>query len=108
MQRMMSEVLQYYDKEVIRMMIAKYNYSPMDAIRKYIQSQTHMMLEDLQYSMWEFGCPAIFSIWESEAIENSFDDIDQLVIERKLQMERIGKEEHHGRIGENTKGEGKL
>lgn len=68
MRKMMSEVLQYYDKEVIQMIITKYNFPPMEAIRKFIQSQTHMMLEDLQYGMWEFGCPAIFSIWECEQI----------------------------------------
>lgn len=68
MRKMMSEVLQYYDKEVIQMIMVKYNLPPMEAIRKFIQSQTHMMLEDLQYGMWEFGYPAIFSIWECEQI----------------------------------------
>ena len=55
MQKMMSEVLHYYDREVVKMMIDKYGLIPMEAINSFIKSQTHIMLEDTQYGMDEFG-----------------------------------------------------
>lgn len=68
MRKMMSEVLQYYDKEVVRMIIEKYNVEPMEAIRRFISSKTHAMLENTEYEMGEFGCPAIFDMWECEQV----------------------------------------
>lgn len=68
MQKMMSEVLHYYDREVVKMMIDKYGLIPMEAINSFIKSQTHIMLEDIQYGMDEFGYPAIFDMWECEKI----------------------------------------
>ena len=35
----------------------------MEAINSFIKSQTHIMLEDMQYGMDEFGYPAIFDMW---------------------------------------------
>lgn len=64
----MNEVLYYYDREVIKMIIDKYGLTPMEAINSFIKSQTHVMLEDIQYSMGEFGYPAIFDMWECEEI----------------------------------------
>lgn len=68
MQKMMSEVLYYYDKEVVKMIMDKYGLAPMEAINSFIASRTHAMLEDVKYGMDEFGYPAIFNIWECEKI----------------------------------------
>lgn len=68
MQKMMSEVLHFYDKEVVKMIVDKYGLTPTEAIRKFIKSETHNMLEDMRYGMDEFGCLAIFNIWECEQI----------------------------------------
>ncbi|MCM1578913.1 MAG: hypothetical protein NC078_08965 [Ruminococcus sp.] len=68
MQKMMCEVLHYYDTEVIKMIIDKYGIEPMDAVKSFIRSRTHGMLEDREYGMDEFGCPALFDMWECEQV----------------------------------------
>ena len=61
MRKIMIEVLYYYDKTVIEMIMDKYGYSA-DKAKK------HDMLENEEMFMVEFGCPAIFEIWEAEQI----------------------------------------
>lgn len=68
MQKLMSEVLCYYDREVIKMIVDKYGLTPWEAIHSFICSETHAMLEDRQCGMDEFGYPAIFNMWECEKI----------------------------------------
>ena len=68
MQKMMCEVLHYYDKEVVKMIVEKYGLTPMEAISRFIKSETHNMLEDMRFGMYEFGYPAIFNMWECEQI----------------------------------------
>ena len=61
-------ILNYYDKEVVGMISEKYGYSELEAFRKYIYSETYSMMSNMKLEMWEFGCPAIFSMWECEQI----------------------------------------
>lgn len=68
MRKLMSEVLHYYDMTVIEMIMEKYGYSAKEAMDKFLKSKTHDMLEDEEMFMVEFGCPAIFDIWEAEQI----------------------------------------
>ncbi|WP_289301312.1 hypothetical protein [Sporofaciens musculi] len=68
MQKMMGEVLFYYDREVVKMIIDKYGLDPMEAINSFICSETHAMLEDRKYGMDEFGYPAVFNMWECEKV----------------------------------------
>ena len=60
--------LDYYDKEIIQMIVDKYGYSYMDAFRKFLNSKTYRMISDSELEMWDFGCPAIFDMWECEQI----------------------------------------
>lgn len=66
MKRIDVEMLDYYDTEVVRMMVEKYGFSPMEALREFLSSETYRMLEDPEMAMWEFGPPGIFDIWECE------------------------------------------
>ena len=68
MRKIMGDVLQYYDKTVAEMIMEKYGYSAEKSISMFLQSKTHDMLEDEEMFMVEFGCPAIFEIWEAEQI----------------------------------------
>lgn len=38
----------------------------MDAFKKFLNSETYRMLKNIKLEMWEFGCPAIFDMWEYE------------------------------------------
>lgn len=68
MKRLDAEVIDYYDMEVVRMLMEKYGMTAMDALRKFTQSQTHRMLEEVQYGMTEFGAGALLDIWENEQV----------------------------------------
>ena len=60
--------LDYYNKSVIQRIIDKYNMDQMDAVRDFLTSETHRMLEDANLAMWEFSERAIFDMWESEKV----------------------------------------
>ena len=60
--------LDCYNKNVIKMIIEKYDLTEMDAAREFLLSETHRMLEDADMAMWDFSARAIFDMWEVEKI----------------------------------------
>lgn len=58
----------YYDQAVSSLMMEKYGFSRMEALRKFVQSKTHELLEDVENGLYSFGCDGIFDIWESEIV----------------------------------------
>lgn len=71
MTEFMAFFLEYYDKEIIKMIVEKYNYSYMKALKLFFASKTYKMLKDTKLEMWDFGYPAIFDMWECEQITSS-------------------------------------
>lgn len=61
-------ILDYYDKEVVKMISEKYGFNELEALRKFLNSETYSMMSDESLEMWEFGCPAIFNMRECEQI----------------------------------------
>ena len=68
MKRLEPEVIDYYDNEVVVMISEKYGLSQMDALKLFVNSKTHEMLENEDCGMTDFGAEAIFEIWECEKI----------------------------------------
>lgn len=68
MTRTVPEVMDYYDYEVVRMMEEKYGYSQMEALRQFVSSKTHEMLENEENGLTSYGAGAIFELWEAERI----------------------------------------
>ncbi|SFQ30673.1 hypothetical protein SAMN02910358_01512 [Lachnospiraceae bacterium XBB1006] len=60
--------LDYYDRNVISMIIEKYKLPAMEATRRFILSKTHIMLEDEAGGLWAFPERAIMDMWEVEQI----------------------------------------
>lgn len=60
--------LYYYDHGVTDLIMEKYGLARMDALRKFVESKTHALLEDQDYGLSSFGCAGIFDIWESEMV----------------------------------------
>lgn len=60
--------IDYYDRQVIQRIIDKYGLSPMEAIRQFVCSETHAMLEDAANGMWSFPAHAVFDMWEAEKV----------------------------------------
>lgn len=90
MKRLEPEIIDYYNTEVLKMISEKYGMKPMEALRAFVCSKTHEMLENAEMGMTEFGAGALFEIitqkiydsyWEyhTERIENAFEDIDSLI-----------------------------
>lgn len=71
MKEFMSLFLDYYDKEIIKMIVEKYGYTYMQAFKLFLYSETYKMLSDETLEMWDFGYPAIFDMWECEQITGS-------------------------------------
>ena len=68
MSRFMVFFLDYYDKEIIKIISEKYGYSYMEALKRFYNSETYRMLRDIKLEMWDFGYPAILDMWECEQI----------------------------------------
>lgn len=58
--------LDYYDKQVVQMIIDRQGLDPLQAIRLFITSKTHEMLEDNDCALWQFGAPAVYDICKAE------------------------------------------
>ena len=63
--------LEYYDREIIKIIVAKYGYSYKEALQKFLNSKTYNKLRNINLEMWEFGYPAILEMWECEQITGS-------------------------------------
>lgn len=68
MKKLDPETLDYYDYEVVNMMVEKYGYTHIEALRLFVISKTHEMLEDAECGMNAYGAGALFEIWEAERI----------------------------------------
>ena len=68
MKRLDPAIIDYYDQEVVKMIAEKYGYSQMDALRQFVFSKTHELLEDEETGMTSFGAGAVFDIWEAEKV----------------------------------------
>ena len=68
MSRTSANTLQYYDHAVVDMMVEKYGFEFEDALRRFVTSETHSMLEDTEYGLLSFGPGGIFDIWEAEVV----------------------------------------
>ncbi|MDE3275039.1 MAG: hypothetical protein PUJ80_03330 [Verrucomicrobiota bacterium] len=62
------EVLDFYDEEVVKRMVAKYGYDEKSALAVFLNSQTYRMLTNPAMEMWQFGPMGIFDMWESEKV----------------------------------------
>ena len=68
MKRLEPEIVDYYDNEVVMMITENYGLSEMDALKSFVSSKTHEMLENEDCGMTDFGAEAIFEIWECEKV----------------------------------------
>ena len=65
---LMPFLLSYYSIEIVKKIYNKYGIEPMNALRKFLLSQTYQMLADEKLEMWDFSPAGIFDMWENEQI----------------------------------------
>ena len=63
MKRLDPETIDYYNSEIVPMIAEKY-----DALRVFVASKTHEMLENEDCGLTAFGAGAVFEIWETEKV----------------------------------------
>lgn len=68
MKRHDPETLDFYDCEVTLLLSEKYGLSHMDALRRFLQSETYHLLLDVDCGVTSFGAPGVFDMWETEQI----------------------------------------
>ena len=68
MTRQEPDMLDFYDCEVTKLISEKYGVGHMDALRRFLASETYGMLMDVSYGMAAFGAPAVFDMWEAEQV----------------------------------------
>ena len=61
-------MIDYQDRQVIRRIIEKYDTKPMDAIRAFITSETHDLLENADLGLADLPSDALFDMWEVETV----------------------------------------
>lgn len=66
MEEFKPDYLYYYDKELTKCIMKKYNKTEMEAFLDLIFSETYKMLADLNCGMWEYGYPDIFDMFVAE------------------------------------------
>ncbi len=64
----MSDILCFYNEKVTGMICDKYGLNSMDALRRFLFSETYQMLHNPSLEMWDFGPLGIFDMWESEQV----------------------------------------
>lgn len=61
-------VADYYNREIVGQIIKKYGFEPLDAVRRFLCSETHRLLEDAENGLWEYPAFAVLEMWEAEQI----------------------------------------
>ena len=68
MSNIMPFILSHYNSEIVRRICSKYGIEPMEALRRFLFSETYRMLADEKLEMWDFSPLGIFDMWENEQI----------------------------------------
>lgn len=68
MTQLVAETNSFYDARIVQMISDKYGIEPLDAFRRYLESETYRMFTDPALEMTDFSPAGIFDMWESEQV----------------------------------------
>lgn len=66
MNRLDPESLDFFNQEVVKMIVEKYHVTEMEALREFVKSETHRMLEDTKNDLITFSAGAVFDMFVTE------------------------------------------
>jgi len=68
MTRVDKRTLDFMDRYVTKLIIEKYGFDEMKAIRSFLNSQTYEMLTNPELELYKLSPLIIFDLWENEQI----------------------------------------
>lgn len=68
MTRVSARTLDFFDRQVVYMIVEKYGINEMDAIKRFIKSETYQMLLDVEMEVYKMSPRIVFDMWESENV----------------------------------------
>ncbi|WP_165170202.1 MULTISPECIES: hypothetical protein [unclassified Adlercreutzia] len=66
MKRIPYFAVDYYDRHVIRRIVNDFEMEQMDAVRAFLTSETHGLLERIENGMWDYSEYGIYDMWKAE------------------------------------------
>lgn len=66
-----ARTLDFFDRQVISMIVEKYGIDEKIALRKFIKSETYQMLIDVETEVYKMSPRIVFDMWESEIVTGS-------------------------------------
>lgn len=63
-----ARTMDFFDRNVVGMIIEKYGFDEMKAIHSFIKSETYQMLVDSELEIYRMSPRIVFDMWESEQI----------------------------------------
>lgn len=108
-----ARTMDFFDRQVVCQIVEKYGVNEMAAVRRFIESETYQMLSDSELEIYKMSPRIVFDMWEikkttapkvlkqwdslnltdfiydlyeiyhSERLQNAFDDIDQMILEKQ-------------------------
>lgn len=108
-----ARTMDFFNRQVVCQIVEKYGVNEMAAVRRFIESETYQMLSDSELEIYKMSPRIVFDMWEikkttapkvlkqwdslnltdfiydlyeiyhSERLQNAFDDIDQMILEKQ-------------------------
>ena len=66
-----ARTLDFFDRQVVSLIIEKYGIEEKDAIKKFLNSETYQMLMDAETEVYKMSPRIVFDMWESENVTGS-------------------------------------
>ena len=68
MTRLSARQIDFFDRQVVELMVEKYGMDDREAVRAFIESKTYQLLLDVESEVYTMSPHIIFDMWESEKI----------------------------------------
>lgn len=68
MTKIPTRTIDFFDRQVIRLIIEKYGFDELEAIRLFLKSETYQMLIDPELEIYKMSPRIVFDMWESERV----------------------------------------
>lgn len=68
MNKIDARTIDFFDRHVSHMIIEKYGFDEMKAIRLFIESETYQMLIDPELEVYKMSPRIVFDMWETERV----------------------------------------